>query len=83
MPLQLRSNVTSAGQLELSLTEVEKPVPSAEEVLIRVDATPINPSDLGVVLAMADTRHDRAVLRLAGADLRQRQPHSPYQCWPE
>jgi NADPH2:quinone reductase len=60
MPLQLRSKVTSEGQLELSLSEVEKPVPSAEEVLIRVDATPINPSDLGVVLAMADTATARS-----------------------
>ncbi len=54
MPQQLRSKVTTEGQLELSLVEVEKPVPAEDEVLIRVEAAPINPSDLGVVLAMAD-----------------------------
>ncbi len=60
MPLQLRSKVTTGGQLELSLAEVDKPAPAEDEVLIRVEAAPINPSDLGVVLAMADVGTARA-----------------------
>lgn len=60
MPQQLRSKVTTRGQLELSLVEVDKPVPGVDEVLIRVEAAPINPSDLGVVLAMADIATARA-----------------------
>jgi NADPH2:quinone reductase len=52
--LELRSLVTSHGTLELSLQEVPVPVPSANEVLVRVEASPINPSDLGLLLAGAD-----------------------------
>src|SRR5260370_12593274 len=52
--LELRSLVTSHGTLELSLKEVPIPVPSANEVLVRVEASPINPSDLGLLLAGAD-----------------------------
>jgi NADPH2:quinone reductase len=46
--------VTSHGTLEVSLHEVPIPVPSANEVLVRVEASPINPSDLGLLLAGAD-----------------------------
>jgi NADPH2:quinone reductase len=52
--LELRSLVTSHGTLELSLHEVPIPIPSANEVLVRVEASPINPSDLGLLLAGAD-----------------------------
>ena len=52
--LQLRSLVRADGVLQLSLAEIAVPVPRAEEVLVRVDASPINPSDLGLLLAMAD-----------------------------
>jgi NADPH2:quinone reductase len=52
--LQLRSLVTSSGELELSLTRVPIPVPAANEVLIRMEAAPINPSDLGLLFAGAD-----------------------------
>ena len=52
--LELRSLVTSHGTLELSLQQVPIPVPSANEVLVRVEASPINPSDLGLLLAGAD-----------------------------
>ena len=46
--------VTEAGTVELSLAEVEVPVPRPSQVLIRVEAAPINPSDLGLLLAGAD-----------------------------
>jgi NADPH2:quinone reductase len=52
--LELRSLVTSHGMLELSLQEVPIPVLSTNEVLVRVEASPINPSDLGFLLAGAD-----------------------------
>ncbi|MEE6138804.1 zinc-binding dehydrogenase [Mycobacterium sp. 050128] len=52
--LELRSLVTSEGTLELSLHEVPVPTPGANEVLVRVEASPINPSDLGLLVASAD-----------------------------
>jgi NADPH2:quinone reductase len=52
--LELRSTVTSHGTVELSLHDVPVPTPAANEVLVRVEASPINPSDLGVLIAGAD-----------------------------
>jgi NADPH:quinone reductase len=52
--LQLRSLVKSNGDLELSLTNVPTPTPAANEVLVRIEAAPINPSDLGLLFAGAD-----------------------------
>ena len=54
MALQLRSLVKSSGELELSLVSVPTPEPGPDEVLIRVDAAPINPSDLGLLFGAAD-----------------------------
>ncbi|MDP2289878.1 MAG: zinc-binding dehydrogenase [Actinomycetota bacterium] len=51
---QLHSLVTADGTLQLSLAEVAVPTPSATEVVVQVQAAPINPSDLGLLLAMAD-----------------------------
>ena len=51
---QIRSLVTSDGRLELSVATVDMPVPAPHEVLVHVEAAPINPSDLGLLLAMAD-----------------------------
>jgi NADPH2:quinone reductase len=50
---EIRSTVTSEGNIELSITEAETPIPSADEVLIKVEAAPINPSDLGLLLSFA------------------------------
>ena len=52
--LQLRSLLKESGELELSLAEVPVPTPGPDEVLVRIEATPINPSDLGLLFAMAD-----------------------------
>jgi NADPH2:quinone reductase len=52
--LQLRSLVKNTGDLEVSLTRVPIPVPAANEVLVRVEAAPVNPSDLGLLFAGAD-----------------------------
>lgn len=51
---QLVSKVTSEGKLELSIATVEKRDPRDDEVLIRVEASPINPSDLGAMFGPAD-----------------------------
>lgn len=52
--LQLQSSVTSQGKLELALVDVEVPSPGPNDVVVRVEASPINPSDLGLLLGMAD-----------------------------
>ncbi|WP_237572681.1 zinc-binding dehydrogenase [Mycolicibacterium lacusdiani] len=52
--LEVRSLVTSQGTLELSLQDVSVPAPGVDEVLVRVEAAPINPSDLGLLVAGAD-----------------------------
>jgi NADPH2:quinone reductase len=55
--LQLRSTVLSdggGGVLELSLVVVPTPKPQADDVVVRVEASPLNPSDLGLLLAGAD-----------------------------
>src|SRR6516164_5396496 len=54
--LQLRSLVKETGDLELSLMRVDVPEPGDDEVMIRVEATPINPSDIGLLTALADMR---------------------------
>jgi len=46
--------VRKEGTLELSLARVPTPEPKPDEVVVRIDATPINPSDLGLMLAGAD-----------------------------
>jgi len=52
--LQLRSLVKKSGELELSLAPVTLPDPAADEVVVRIEAAPINPSDLGLLLGPAD-----------------------------
>nr|HEV8010773.1 zinc-binding dehydrogenase [Bradyrhizobium sp.] len=52
--LQLRSLISKSGELELSLVRVPTPEPSADEVVVRVEASPINPSDLGLLIGAAD-----------------------------
>jgi len=52
--LQLRSLIKPDGELELSLAEVEAPAPGPDEVVVRVEAAPINPSDMGLLFGAAD-----------------------------
>ena len=47
--LQMLSTVKNTGELSLALMEVDIPTPGPDEVLIKIEATPINPSDLGVM----------------------------------
>lgn len=52
--LQLRSLIKANGELELSLADVPVGEPEADQVTVRVGATPINPSDLGLLVGAAD-----------------------------
>ena len=52
--LQLRSMIKADGTLELSLAAIPIPRPKDDEVLVRVEASPINPSDLGLLFGAAD-----------------------------
>jgi len=52
--LQLRSLVKASGELELSLVRAEIPPLAPDQVLIRVEAAPVNPSDVRVLLGTAD-----------------------------
>jgi len=52
--LQLRSLAKKSGEMELSLVSTSIPKPGADEVIVRIEAAPINPSDLGLLLANAD-----------------------------
>ena len=58
--LQLRSLVTPAGELQLSLIDVPVPTPGPDEVLLRIEAAPLNPSDLGLLFGAADMATARA-----------------------
>lgn len=55
--LQLRSLAKKSGEIELSLVTTSIPQPGADEVIVRIEAAPINPSDLGLLLANADWSH--------------------------
>jgi len=50
---EIRSKVTSHGFIEISIENVDVPVPNDDEVLIKVCAAPINPSDLGLLISFA------------------------------
>jgi NADPH:quinone reductase-like Zn-dependent oxidoreductase len=52
--LQLRSLVKKSGVLEVSLASVPTPEPGPDEIVIRVEATPINPSDIALLLGAVD-----------------------------
>jgi NADPH:quinone reductase-like Zn-dependent oxidoreductase len=52
--LELRSLIRKDGELELSLVRVPVPEPGPGEVLVKVEASPINPSDLGLLVGPAD-----------------------------
>lgn len=52
--LELRSLVTPSGELEVSLAKVTIATPGPDEVVVRLEAAPINPSDLGLLFGAAD-----------------------------
>jgi NADPH:quinone reductase len=58
--LQLRSLIKKSGELEISLASVAVPEPAENEVVVRVEASPINPSDLGLLIGAADMSSAKA-----------------------
>jgi NADPH:quinone reductase-like Zn-dependent oxidoreductase len=88
--LQLRSLLKKSGELELSLVDIPTPEPADDEVVVRVEASPINPSDLGLLIGPADmstakvsgsaeapvvtAKMPDAVMRMMGARLDQSMP---------
>jgi NADPH:quinone reductase-like Zn-dependent oxidoreductase len=50
----LHSTVAASGELRVTVDDATMPQPGADEVVVRVEAAPINPSDLGMLLAGAD-----------------------------
>ena len=67
--LQLRSLAKSSGELEISLASVEVAPPGPDEVVVRIEATPINPSDLGLLFGAADMQTARRVGPVLVADI--------------
>jgi NADPH:quinone reductase len=72
--LTLHSLIDQTGLLTLSLGESEQPSPGPDEVVIKVEATPINPSDLGALIAGVDlasltSSGDATVGQLSPGDL--------------
>jgi NADPH2:quinone reductase len=61
----LRSTITSSGELRLELAERDVPELGDREVVVAVEASPINPSDLGVLLGAVAP----GTLRSDGPDL--------------
>ncbi len=52
--LQLRSLVKPSGELELSLVSVAIAELAPDDVVVRIEAAPINPSDIGLLFGAAD-----------------------------
>jgi len=57
--LQLRTLLKKSGELEVSLVNIPTPEPAEDEVVVRIEATPINPSDLGLLFGPADMANAR------------------------
>ena len=49
---EIRSKVTKEGYMEISIIESQISKPKGNEVLIKIEAAPINPSDLGRLLSL-------------------------------
>ena len=54
---QLTTQLDADGTLTLQLNDKTWDEPKAGQVLVKVEATPINPSDLGLLFASADTEN--------------------------
>lgn len=52
--IQLTSTVSDDNKLTLALQDIEIPTPGADEVVVRIEAAPLNPSDFGVMFSAAD-----------------------------
>jgi len=52
--LQISSLITPEGELRLTLDDVAIPAPAVDQIVVRMEASPLNPSDLGLLLGPAD-----------------------------
>jgi NADPH2:quinone reductase len=66
---QLRSLITADGRLELSLVDIPVVAPGPDEIVVRIQATPINPSDLGLLVGAADMSTARVEGDITVADV--------------
>ncbi len=64
--LQMLSTVTEGGELQMTLKEQPMPTPKPDQVVVRVEATPINPSDQGVMFGWSSMA--KAASNGSGAD---------------
>lgn len=61
--IQLRSQVSKSGELRLSLAKLPVADPAPDEIVVRIEGTPINPSDLGLLIGPADV----STLKVSGS----------------
>ena len=61
--LTMLTEVKADGVMEMYLASLPMPQPKDHEVLVKVLATPINPSDLGLMVGAADVASARAIDR--------------------
>ncbi|WP_350656175.1 zinc-binding dehydrogenase [Psychrobacter sp. S1-30-MNA-CIBAN-0213] len=52
--IQLVSTISADNKLTLSLQDINMPQPGADEVVVRIEAAPLNPSDQAVLFSAAD-----------------------------
>ena len=52
--LQMTSTISADGELRMELVEVPMPTPKPDQIIVQVEATPINPSDHGVMFGWTD-----------------------------
>jgi len=82
--LELRSTLTGDGVVMLGMVQCDVDAPTGSQVVVRVEAAPINPSDLGMLFAMGDisrasagegTEFPAVTVRKADADRQRRGRH--------
>ena len=81
--LQIRSLVSrKSGELELSLADTPLPAPAADEVMVRIEAAPMNPSDLGLLFGAADMRTAKASGTASRPVVTADIPEAAMKAWP-
>ena len=66
---QLQSLISDNGELRVRLVPVETPAPGPHEVVVKVEAAPLNPSDIGTLLGPADPASFRSETGPHGPEL--------------
>jgi NADPH2:quinone reductase len=70
--LQMLSTLTPEGTLQMQLADTPMPTPGPDDVLVRVEAAPINPSDQGVMFGWSSM--DQATTTGSGAEIALQAP---------